>query len=103
MSEFRRACRFDQLKEGSTFPVEIDGEEITVILSNGVVYAMEDRCSHADIPLSLGRVMPDRIKCQAHGAEFDLKTGKPLCAPAFAPVRVFPAKVEDGEVWIDVG
>jgi 3-phenylpropionate/trans-cinnamate dioxygenase ferredoxin component len=102
MSDYHRACRVDQLKQGSTWPVEVEGYEITIILVGEEIYALEDRCSHADIPLSLGKVSADRIKCQAHGAEFCLKTGKALCAPAFAPVRVFPVKVENSEVWVDI-
>jgi len=38
-----------------------------------------------------------------HGAAFDLRTGEPTCGPAFRPIPVYPARVDAGEVWIDVG
>ena len=104
MSDFRRVCSLDQLEEGKTFPTEVDEYEILLVRSGDEVFALEDRCSHADIPLALGNILPEqRIKCQVHGAEFCLRTGKPLCAPAFAPVRTFAVKVEDDGVWVDVG
>jgi 3-phenylpropionate/trans-cinnamate dioxygenase ferredoxin subunit len=66
------------------------------------VYALEDICSHQDFPLSHGTATSERITCAAHGAEFCLKTGKPLKPPAFAPVRTFAVKIEAGDVWITV-
>lgn len=98
-----RACRFDQLSEGMTFPADVDDVEVVLVLQDGKLYALADNCSHQDFPLSQGVVLPGgRIKCRAHGAEFDLATGKALCAPAFSPVQVFPVRIEDGEVWVDV-
>ena len=33
----------------------------------GQVFALEDRCAHKQLPLSLGRVCADRIQCSYHG------------------------------------
>lgn len=99
----QRACRLDQLSEGKTYPADVDDVEVVLVLLGGQVYALEDNCSHQDFPLSQGEVLPDgRIKCRAHGAEFELATGKAVCAPAFSPVATFPVKIENGEVWVDV-
>ena len=103
MSDLRKVCSLDQLREGLPYPITVDDEDIVIILSQGRVYAMQDRCSHQDFPLSQGQVRGDIIKCRAHGAEFCMKDGKALCAPAFAPVPVFTVKVEDGNVYIDLG
>lgn len=103
MSTYRRACTLADLADGKPHPVTIDDIEIVLVRIAERVYALDDRCSHADIPLSLGRVQGDRIKCQAHGAEFDLETGSALVAPAFASVTTYPIRIEDGEVYVDVG
>jgi 3-phenylpropionate/trans-cinnamate dioxygenase ferredoxin subunit len=39
------------------------------------------------------------IECVLHGAKFDLRDGRALCAPAYEPVAKFPARVENGGVW----
>ncbi len=98
----RKVGQLSQLKEGLPYPIFVDEEEIVLILSGGTVYALYDRCSHQDFPLSLGQVGGGRIKCAAHGAEFDLASGKAMCAPAFAPVQTFPVEVEGDDVYIEI-
>ncbi|GAB1408836.1 hypothetical protein MASR1M8_27560 [Thermomonas brevis] len=34
-----------------------------------------------------------------HGARFDVRDGRALCAPAYEPVAKFPVKVEGGGIW----
>ena len=68
------------------------------------VYAISDRCSHADVPLSDGEVYCDtkEIECIRHGSAFSLETGVPQTLPATQPVQVFVARVVDGAVEIDM-
>jgi 3-phenylpropionate/trans-cinnamate dioxygenase ferredoxin subunit len=92
------------LPEGGALGVEAAGRKLAVARVDGEVYAFADNCSHRDFPLSLGEVDPQSrtITCEWHGAAFCLRTGEPTCPPAFAPIAVYPAKVEDGAVWVDV-
>jgi 3-phenylpropionate/trans-cinnamate dioxygenase ferredoxin subunit len=46
------------------------------------VKALDDKCSHGEISLSEGFV-DETIECWAHGAKFELNTGKPLSLPAY--------------------
>ena len=57
------------------------------------LFAIEDRCSHADVALSEGDVDGCTIECWLHGSAFDLRTGVPLSLPATVPVTVYPARV----------
>lgn len=98
----RRVASLSQLRDGLPLPIFVDDEEIIIVKSGDKVYALFDRCSHQDFPLSLGKVDGTRIKCAAHGAEFDLASGKALCAPAFAPVRTYPVEVEGDDVYIEI-
>ena len=79
---------------------------ITVGVYNcgGELYAIEDRCSHDDGPLCEGDWEQDAcvVICPRHGANFDIRTGRPLTLPAVEPVDAFPVRVEDGIVKIDV-
>jgi 3-phenylpropionate/trans-cinnamate dioxygenase ferredoxin subunit len=40
------------------------------------------------------------VECVLHGAKFDVRDGKALCAPAYEPVAKFPVKVENGQVLV---
>ena len=71
----------------------------------GMLYAIEDRCSHDDGPLCEGDWDEDlcRVICPRHGSAFDLATGKPMSLPAFEPVKTYPVRIVDGLVKVDVG
>ena len=80
---------------------EVTGTPILVVNLDGELYALEDRCSHEDFELSSGVVDPAEgsVECVLHGARFDLRDGRALCAPAYSPVPKFPVKLEHGGVW----
>ena len=99
-----RVASLSRLPENLTYPITLaDDTEITLVRVGSEVFALYDRCSHEDIPLSQGKVLPEqcRIKCRAHGAEFDLRSGRALCAPAFAPVRTYSVSIDGDDVYID--
>lgn len=78
-----------------------DGSGICLIRVGEEVYAMEDRCSHADFPMSDGDMVDDHvIECPLHGAQFDVRTGAPLALPATENIRTYEARIADGYVWV---
>jgi nitrite reductase/ring-hydroxylating ferredoxin subunit len=99
-----RAAALSELSEGAVLGVEVAGRRIALARVEGEVYAIADVCSHRDFPLSVGEVDAEActITCEWHGAAFDLRTGTPVCAPATRPVPVFPARIEDGDVMVEV-
>ncbi len=62
----------------------------------GVLHALVDNCSHRDAQLSTGRLRGTVITCPVHGAQFDVRTGAHLCAPATAPVACLRVDEVDG-------
>ncbi|MCD9028169.1 non-heme iron oxygenase ferredoxin subunit [Luteimonas sp. BDR2-5] len=80
---------------------EVTGASILVFNYGGDLYALEDQCSHEDFPLSSGEfdAAGGTIECVLHGARFDVRDGRALCAPAYEPVAKFPTRVEHGGVW----
>jgi 3-phenylpropionate/trans-cinnamate dioxygenase ferredoxin subunit len=98
-------CKLDELPEGEMRLVEVDGRKIGVFhADDGELYAIEDRCSHDDGPLAEGEfdAAACTVECPRHGSLFDLRTGRPKTLPAFQPVDTFDARVEDGEVKLEV-
>lgn len=99
-----RAASLSELPEGGALGVEVNGVRVALARVGDDVFAVADNCSHRDFPLSLGEVNADTctILCEWHGAAFDLRTGTPTCPPAIRPVAVFAARVDGGDVWVDI-
>jgi 3-phenylpropionate/trans-cinnamate dioxygenase ferredoxin subunit len=98
-------CRIDELPAGEMRLVEADGRKIGVFhAEDGELYAIEDRCSHDDGPLAEGEFDAGActVECPRHGSLFDLRTGRPKTLPAYVPVETFEARVEDGDVKLEV-
>jgi nitrite reductase/ring-hydroxylating ferredoxin subunit/uncharacterized membrane protein len=88
------------LANGQTLRVEVDGKVAMLARCNGVVYAVQEFCTHRYGPLSEGHLGPCDITCPWHGSKFDLKTGKVLEGPAKVDLRTFKVEVRDGKIWI---
>jgi 3-phenylpropionate/trans-cinnamate dioxygenase ferredoxin subunit len=99
---YRRVCALAEVAKETAISVDLDGEELAIVNSGGDIYAVIDECSHASIPLSEGDVGDGEIECYLHGSRFDLKTGEPLGLPATEPVTVYPVKIENDDVYVDV-
>ena len=96
-------CATSELLPGEMKMVfdEVTGTPIVVVNHEGALYALEDKCSHEDFELSSGAFDPasGSIECVLHGARFDVRDGRALCAPAYEPVAKFPVKVDDTGIW----
>jgi len=97
-----RVCAFDELAPGTATRVEVEGLALVIVRLGDDVYALADRCSHADVPLSEGEVYEDtkEIECWKHGSAFSLETGEPNTLPATQPVAVYDVAVEGDDVVV---
>lgn len=76
-------------------------ERIALFRIGDEVFAIGDRCSHAEASLAEGEVFDHEVECPRHGSEFDLRTGKALSLPATMPVPTYEVLVEDGLVYLN--
>lgn len=100
MSSFIKVASEQELEFGGVLLVDIDDKEIALFNIQGAIYAIDDRCSHAEAPLSDGEVFGCEVECPLHGARFDLTTGNNLTPPADEPVRTYEVKIEEGDIYI---
>jgi nitrite reductase/ring-hydroxylating ferredoxin subunit len=98
--EYQRVARSGQVPEGVVRRFFVDDVEIAVARSEGEVYAMSNYCTHLDCLLSAGRVTEDGLLCSCHGSVFDYASGEPITPPATRPIRVYPVKEENGEIFV---
>jgi 3-phenylpropionate/trans-cinnamate dioxygenase ferredoxin subunit len=98
-----RVASLDLLPDGAGMRVDAAGRRLAVFRRGSEVFALDDRCSHAEASLAEGEVFGDTVECPRHGAVFDLRTGAALTLPATCPVPAYPAEVVGGEVFVDIG
>ncbi len=104
-------------------PVTLTGERIMFIRDRGRVFALNNRCVHRGVPLSLGsgyfgestgsrQEFPGTITCGYHGWTYELKTGNLVAALTDGPdspicgkvrVKTYPVEERLGLVWVYIG
>jgi 3-phenylpropionate/trans-cinnamate dioxygenase ferredoxin subunit len=97
MSRFVKAARADEIPLGQKKIVEVDGTLVVVVNLDGVLYAVEDVCTHDGGPLGEGKLDGCELICPRHGARFDVRTGM----PAIAPAPTYEVRVQDGDVLVE--
>ena len=97
-----KAADLAEMEDGQGVKLCHAGRVVAVFLTEGEVYAVDDRCSHAEASLSEGEAFDREVECPLHGAIFDLATGEALTFPATRPVETYPTRVEQGEVLVRV-
>ena len=95
-------CPLDELTSGEARRFEVGRHQLCVVRIGDDVYAIGDRCSHADYSLSEGEVVEDEceIECWKHGSTFSLETGEPQTLPATKPVPVYSIEVNGDDVML---
>lgn len=99
-ADYVKIARSGQVEEGCVRRFFVGEREIAVARYDGTVYASSNYCTHLDCHLSAGKVTEDGLLCPCHGSVFDFATGEPLSPPAVEPIRVYPVREQDGEIWV---
>src|SRR5213593_2106603 len=101
VAEWTRAVDVDRLRPSRPIAVKLQGKHVALFLHQGVVLACNNRCPHEGYPLVEGALDADCVlTCNWHNWKFDLKTGATLYGGD--NLRIYPVKVEDGAVWLDI-
>jgi nitrite reductase (NADH) small subunit len=93
--------------EGDIAPGEynefVAGERIVALFNvEGTYYALDGICPHQGGPLGQGSLSGCIVTCPWHGFQFDVTTGQHQTSKSLVH-PTFPVKVENGEVWVNVG
>lgn len=95
-----RVAEIDAFAPGSARRIDIGDHRVAVFRIEDDVYAIGDRCSHAEASLSEGEVDDREVECPLHGAVFDITTGDALSLPASRPVPTYQTRVRDGSIFL---
>ena len=82
------------LPEGAGIRVDHGEHRVAVFRVGDAIYAIGDRCSHAEASLAEGELFGLEVECPRHGSEFSLETGEPASFPATRPVPTYEVMIE---------
>ncbi|MWB76869.1 Rieske 2Fe-2S domain-containing protein [Pseudooceanicola sp. 216_PA32_1] len=91
-----------ELPEGAVRGIDIGDLQLAAFNVAGAIHVTDNVCTHAYALLSEGFLEDNVIECPLHGGQFDVVTGKALCDPAECDLKVYPVRVEGGQVWVDL-
>ena len=99
-----RVAAVGDIPPGSMAAFAIADTDVLVANVDGVLYAINNICSHAYAELSDGELDTDdcSVTCPVHGSAFDLRTGRPNIMPAFMPVPTYRVSVQGDDVLVDI-
>lgn len=92
----------DDLPTGRGVRVDVGDHRVALFRIGDAVYAIGDRCSHAEASLAEGELFDHEVECPRHGSEFDITTGEPGSLPATKPVPTYSTRIEDGTVLLSI-
>ncbi len=107
---FTPVCKLADLQEeGELYRYDVAEKPLLVLRFRGSIYVANSICTHEEADLSLGMFGDGVVTCPLHGAKFQVIDGKVILGPDGSPaseipsLKVYPVKVENGEVYIDLG
>ncbi len=90
----------DDVPEDDVIGVDAQGREVALYSVQGEIFATDNICTHGHARLCDGFLEDFEIECPLHQGRFDVRSGKAMCAPLTADVRVYPVKVEGDRVLV---
>jgi 3-phenylpropionate/trans-cinnamate dioxygenase ferredoxin subunit len=96
------ACTLDRLKDQTMICALASKIALILIWHEDRAIACERACPHEQADLSLGHVSEGRLVCPHQAASFDLIDGHISSGWSSRPLRIYPVRVENDEIWVQV-
>jgi nitrite reductase/ring-hydroxylating ferredoxin subunit len=87
---------------GALTAFEAGGLRLVLCNAGGAPYVVEDRCPHAFVHLSGGRLEGSVLECPLHGGKLDVRDGRPVAAPIRKPVRTFAVRRSGARLQVEI-
>ncbi len=92
----------DSVPEDDVIAILVAGREIALYGVAGEIYASDNLCTHGAARLSDGFLEGREIECLLHQGKFDVCTGKALCAPVTQNIRIYPTRIENNRIYLNL-
>jgi nitrite reductase/ring-hydroxylating ferredoxin subunit len=95
--------RVANVQPGELAAFDIDGIRVAVANVEGRLFAIDELCTHEHCSLvEEGTLEGPVVTCGCQGAQFDVRTGEVLAAPAVEPLRAYPVHLDRDEIVVEV-
>ncbi|MEJ8824447.1 non-heme iron oxygenase ferredoxin subunit [Variovorax humicola] len=94
------AATVDDVPTDDVIGMIVAGKDLALYSVEGEVFATDNICTHGHARLCEGFLEGHEIECPLHQGKFDVRNGKPTCAPVTEAIRSYPVKIEGGRVWL---
>jgi naphthalene 1,2-dioxygenase system ferredoxin subunit len=93
----------DDIPDDDVIGVSVNGHPIALYKMDGEVFATDNVCTHGQALLSDGFLEDGEIECPLHQGKFCIKTGKAMCLPLTDDIQTYVTRVEDDQVFLQLG
>ena len=103
MAQWIEACGVDDIELEGVMRFDQGDRTYAIYRSpEGDFYCTDGLCTHEAVHLADGFVMDYEIECPKHSGAFDYRTGAAKRLPPCVNLRIYPARVEDGRVLVEL-
>ncbi len=96
-----KVAELEEIKPGKRKVVSVNGIEIAIFNINGKVYAINNRCPHAEFSLGAGLVYGEELICPGHAWIFNLKTGECITKRSQS-AKTYKVVIDGNEIKIQI-
>lgn len=101
-SDWIEVCASNDLELDDALTCHHGDRTIAVYRTETGFFATDGICTHQHALLADGLVMDDVVECPLHQGRFSIVTGKALSSPACVDLRVYPVRVEQGKLFVEI-
>jgi 3-phenylpropionate/trans-cinnamate dioxygenase ferredoxin subunit len=103
MSEYVKVGTLEDFPPGEVRSRIINNDEqISVVSSDGKLYAVGGWCTHLKVSLRGSYVEHQWLWCWLHYSAFDMETGARMDGPAVDGIPVYDVRVDGEDVYVSV-
>ena len=102
MASFKAVARLDEIPDGGTKQVVVEGDIVGLFRAGDEIYAIGDVCTHEQAYLTEGEWEPEEleVECPLHGSTFNVVDGSVRILPATQPEPVYEVRIEGDMVLV---
>ena len=97
--DFARGVAWDELADGAVLTGHVADTPALLLRRHDEFFIIGSSCTHYGAPLCEGLVVGDAIRCPWHHAEFNIRDGEVIRAPALDRLPCWQVYVRDGRVF----
>ena len=102
MAKWIEACDESDVRTGDKWCTEVEGFALVLCNLEGRMFAAANICPHAGMPLGDGDLVGPNLTCPYHAYTYNMKTGKNIDDPSDMGLVMFPIRIVDGRVQVQL-